>query len=184
MRKVAHQIQRLPVIGDSIVCVVYWFSLVWCRVLAALAGGHRLKFGTSVFSIPKGKAQVVRDGVELLRSRDLEMFSRLTSSQRLIIYYFEGRKFDKTSSHRLFFMNSRFVEMGPEGVACFIVQSLMVAAAAPRLNQHRLNDREESALKSVSRNMAEWLSKHRFQAGLIGAYQKVVERQERSMNAV
>jgi hypothetical protein len=183
MRKFAHQIQRLPVIGDLVSYAVYWFCLVLCYVFAALAYGQRLKFGTSLFLIPKGKAQVVRDGIELLRGRDSEMFSRLTSSQQLVIYYFEGKKFDRTSSHRLFFMHSKFVDMGPEGVACFTVQSLMVAAAAPRVNQHRLDEREEAALKSVSRNMAEWLSKHSFNPVLINAYKKVVERQEQREGA-
>jgi hypothetical protein len=80
-------------------------------------------------------------------------------------------------------MHSNFIEMGPEGVACFTVQSLMIAAAVPRVNQHRLNERENSALKSVSRNMADWLSKHSFHPGLISAYQKIVERQERGAGA-
>ncbi len=96
---------------------LYLFSIaIWCPVLATLSGGQRLQFGTSVFWIPKQKAQVVRDGIELLQSRDVEIFSRLTSKQHLIIYYFEGSKLNRKSSHRLFFMHSNFIEMGPEGV--------------------------------------------------------------------
>ncbi len=184
MRSVVRPILRLPVIGDLIFFSIYFFNArMLCPLVATLTGGQRLKFGTSVFWIPKEKVQMVRDGVELLRSRDPEMFSRLTSSQQLIIWYFKGQKFSRMSSHRLFFMHSKFVDMGPEGVACFIVQSLMVAAAVRRVNQHRLDDREKSALKSVSRNMTDWLSKHGFQPGLIGAYQKVVERQEQGTHA-
>ncbi len=178
MRSVWDKILPLPIIGDLLYYANYAFVLVWGAVAATICGWQRLKFGTSVFWIPKQNAQMIRKGVELLRIRDPEMFSRLTSERRLIIYYFEGSEFFRKSSHRLFFMHARFVEIGPEGVACFIVQSLMMAAAVRRVNQRRLDDQEKAALKPVSRNMVEWLREHSFNPELISAYQKAVDRQE------
>jgi hypothetical protein len=176
MQNVWHQILRLPIIGDLIYYACYLFCVgILFPAVALISGGKRLKFGTSVFWIPRQNVQVVRDGVELLRTRDPDMFSRLTSKQRLIIYY--SPELSKKSSHRLFLMHKKFIEMGAEGVACFVVQSLMIAAAVRRVNQNRLDGREKAALKSISRNMAEWLSNHSFNPGLISAYQKIVARQ-------
>jgi len=118
----------------------------------------------------------VRDGVELLRLRDPEMFSRLTIKQPIIIYY--SPQLSTKSNRRLFLMGKKFIEMGAEGVACFVVQSLMVSAAVHRVNQHRLDKGERSALKLISRNMVEWLSKHMFNPGLISSYQQIVDRQK------
>jgi hypothetical protein len=75
-------------------------------------------------------------------------------------------------------MYDTFVDLGAEGVACFIVQLLMVAAAVGRMNPHRLDERQSAALKSVSQNMVEWLGEHSFQPRFISAYQKVVDRQK------
>lgn len=177
MQEVWHQVLRLPVVGDFIYYTGYLLTLVlWGPVLSPLYGGQRLKFGGSVFWMPRQKAQVVCDGVALLRSRDPEMFFRLTSKQRLIIYNFEGPKLQRKSGHRLFFMHSKFVDWGPQGVACFIVQSLMTAAAVQRINRNRLNEQEEASLRSISRNMADWLRLHSFHPGLISALKQFVER--------
>jgi hypothetical protein len=177
MQSLWHQVLRIPIIGDLIYYAFYLCSVcVLFPAVAIISGGQRLKFGTSVFWIPRQNAQVMRDGVELLRTRDPEMFSRLTSKQRLIIYY--SPELSKKSSHRLFLMHKKFIEMGAEGVACFVAQSLMIAAAVRRINQNRLDERENAALKLISRNMAEWLSKHSFSPWLISPYQKIVERQK------
>jgi hypothetical protein len=182
MQKAWSQVLRLPIIGDLIYYAFYLWS-VWILFPAAavISGGQRLKFGSSVFWIPRQNAQVVRDGVELLRTRDPDMFSRLTSKQRLIIYY--SPEISKKPSHRLFLMHKQFIEMGAEGVACFVAQSLMIAAAVRRANQNRLDEQEKAALKLISRNMAEWLSEHSFQPSLVSAYQNVVERQEQRARA-
>lgn len=143
-----------------------------------LGGCRRLKFGTSVIWVTRQKEQAVHDGVKLLQSRDQGMFSQFTTKQRLIIFYIPIRDTDRTADHRAFLMYDTFVNLGAEGVACFIVQSLMVAAAVGRMNPHKMDEQQKMAFKSVSRNMVEWLSNHSFQPGLISAYQKVVERQK------
>jgi hypothetical protein len=177
MQRFWYQILRFPVIGDLIVYAIYLFGFrIFFPAVALISGWKRLKFGTSVFWVPRENAQVVRNGVKLLRICDPEMFSRLTIKQRLIIYY--SPELSKKSNHRLFLMGKKFVEMGAEGVACFVVQSLMIAAVVRRVNQNRPDVQERAALKLISRNMAEWLSQHMFDPGLIRAYQKVVERQK------
>jgi hypothetical protein len=170
---------RAPLIGDFLFYVVSFFTtVIWVPVLAALCGSQRLKFGRSVFWIPRQKAQVVRDGVTLLQSRDPEMFFWLTKRQRLVINYFDGPRLHRKSGHRLFFMHSKFVDWGPQGVACFAVQSLMLAANALQTNPNNLDERGASP-KSVSRNMTEWLNGHSFHPRLISSYRQLVEKQER-----
>jgi hypothetical protein len=184
MSRILIAIYRVPIIGDLLCYTVFvLFFLIIGPLVTWVSGGQRLRFGTSVFWMPKQKAQVIRDGVELLRSRDPEMFSRLTSKQRLIIYYTEDSSVSKKADSRVFGMHKRFIELGPEAVACFIAQSLMLAAATPRLNQCRRSAQECAALKSVSRNMADWLSKHSFNSGLIIPYQRIVEKQEQGIDA-
>ena len=185
MQRLLNQIAQVPIVGDLFYYAYYvaaWFII--SPAVAILGGLERLRFGSSVFWIPKQQAQTVREGVELLRGRDPEMFSRLTNKQRLIVYYIppEARG-DRKSDRRVFLMHSRFIEWGPEGVACFIAQSLMLAAAVHHYNQCRLSEQESAALKSVSRNMAEWLTKHSFNPGLISPYQKIVKDQEERARA-
>jgi hypothetical protein len=171
-------IWKLPIVGDllyHLFWVTGWYFM--CPISAILGGCKRLKFGTSVVWVTKQKAEAVFDGVKLLQSRDPEMFSRFMVKQRLIIYYIPTRGTDRKANHRAFLMYDTFTNLGAEGVACFIVQSLMVAAAVGRINPHRMDEQQNAALKSVSRNMMEWLSEHSFQPGLISAYQKVVDRQ-------
>jgi hypothetical protein len=184
MRRLLIQIYQLPIIGDLLCYAVFVLFFLIIGPVVWLSGGQRLRFGTSVIWIPKKEAQIIIEGVELLRSRDPEMFIRLTTKQRLIIYYTQDASVIKKASSRVFALHSKFVELGPECVACIIAQSLMLAAAAPHINQCRLNDQERAALKSVSRNMVEWLSKHSFHPGLISPYQKIVERQEQGVSSV
>jgi hypothetical protein len=171
-------IWELPIVGD-LLYRIFWVTgwCLMCPISAILGGCQRLKFGTSVVWVTRQKSQVVQDGVELLQKRDPEMFSRFMGKQRLIIYYIPNRGTDRKANYRAFLMYDTFVNLGAEGVACFIVQSLMVSAAVGRVNPHRMDEQQNAALKSVSRNMMEWLSKNSFDAGLINAYQKVVERQ-------
>jgi hypothetical protein len=184
MQIVWHQILRAPIIGEFLFYTASLFiALVWVPVLATLCRGQRLKFGRSVFWIPRQKVQVVSDGVALLRSRDPEMFFLLTTGRRLVIYYFDGPKLHRKSGHRLFFMHSKFVDWGPQGVACFVVQSLMLAPAMLPINQNRLVERGTASPKSISRNMAEWLSSHSFHPRLISSYRQLVEKQEREADA-
>jgi hypothetical protein len=184
MQIVWHQILRAPIVGDFLVYAVYLFTaVIWVPVLAALCGGKRLKFGRSVFWIPNEKAQVVRDGVALLQGRDPEMFFWLTKRQRLVIYYFDGPRLHRKSSHGLFFMHSKFVDWGPQGVACFAVQSLMLAAAALPMNQKNSDGPGTASPKSVSRNMTEWLNNHSFHPRLISSYRQLVDKQEREAGA-
>src|SRR3974390_782455 len=178
MQIVWHQILRAPVIGDFLIYTVSLFTaVIWVPVLASLCGGQRLKFGRSVFWIPRQKAQVVRDGVALLRSRDPEMFFCLTNRQRLVIYSIEGPNSRLKPSHRLFLMHSKFVDWGPQGVACFAAQSVMLAAAEPHMNPNNLEGRGTASPKSISRNMAEWLNGHSFHPWLISSYRQLVEKQ-------
>lgn len=181
-RNFSAPIFRTPVIGDFLYFVFYFIAWFIISPLAAiLSGCQKLKYGSSVFWMPKQKVQIVTEGVELLRNRDPEMFSRLTSKQRLIIFYAPPQApLDRKSNHRVFLMHDKFIQFGPEGVACFIVQSLTIAAAVHRVNQHKLDAQERVALKAVSRNMVDWLTKHSFHQNLIDAYQKVVERQKQA----
>jgi hypothetical protein len=183
MSRLWKSIWKLPVVGDLfyyVFFVIGWYFI--CPAAAKISGCQRLKFGTSIFWIPKQKVQAIRDGVELLRSHDSEMYFRLTTKQHLVIYYSPPyAKGNRKTNHRFFLIPDKFIEIGPEGVACLIAESLMLAVSVHRINQYRLDSQERAAVKLVSRNMMEWLSKHSFHPNLISAYQKVVNRQAQSI---
>src|ERR1700722_17700940 len=112
MSRILIKIYKLPFIGNLLCYVGYAFVRLIIPPVAWLSGGIQLKCGTSVFWIPANKKQAVLDGVELLRTRDSEMFSRLTTKQRLIIYYSQSKK-SPNNGTRLYGLHDRYIEMGP-----------------------------------------------------------------------
>ncbi len=177
MSRILTKIYQLPIIGNLICYTAYICLRLVIPPMALLSGGIRLNCGTSVFWIPRNKKQTILDGIELLRTKDQEMFSRLTSKQRLIIYYGHNKNVTNAGG-RVFGMHRRYIEMGSEGIACFIVQSIITSAAAPSINQCKLNDHERASLKIAGRRVLEWMQQHSFHPELIKVYQKVVEKWE------
>jgi hypothetical protein len=176
-----HRIYTVPVLGDLLYfCVYAVMMLIFTPLYLRLLGCTTIRFGASIFLVPKNAAPAIRDSIGLLRNRDAEMYFRLTEGQHLTFYYTDDEKMDKRSSHRVFLLPVKVIEQGQEAIACFVVQSLMIAAAAPRLNQYRLNQQELAGLRLLSPNMVAWLTKHSFNRSLIDSYQKIVDKQKQT----
>jgi hypothetical protein len=179
MSGLLNQIYQVPFFGDSLCYVSYAITRLIIPLAAWLSGGQRVKCGTSIFWIPRSAKKGVLDGVELLHTKDPEMFLRLTTQQRLIIVYTHNTS-SPNNGTRIYGLHKRFIEMGPEGIACFLVQSIFFYEASPSVNQCRLNDRELAAIKVAPRKTLEWMSQHSFHPGLINTYRRVAEKWEQS----
>jgi len=179
MSRLLFRIYKLPLVGDLLCYIGSVFLRLIIPPVAWLSGGQGLRFGTSVIWIPRNKEQAILDGIECLRSHDSEMFSRLTKKQRLIIAYASNMK-TASNGGRIYCLQERYIELGPEGIAAFIVASLLFSEASPSENQCRLNDRELAAVKAVPSKVLEWMCQHSFHPGLINSYRKVVTKWEES----
>jgi hypothetical protein len=177
--KFLYKIYRLPIIGDLIAYAGYAFLRSFGYLAPLLLRYKRIRLGTSIILTPNDKKQTILSGVECLRSHDSEMYSRLTKNQKLIFYY-SGNKNITNLFGYFFGLQETYIKLGAEGIAYFIVQSLLVSDACPSVNQHRRNDREWGALKSTARKTMEWMQQHSFDQRLIDSYSKVVEKWEQS----
>jgi hypothetical protein len=139
-----------------------------------LAGLRQIPLGTSVIWTPQNKRQIILDGIECLRKHDAKMFLHLTTKSHLFIYYTGNINLTNLYGY-LFGLREGIIKQGAEGVAYFIVQSLLVSDAHPSINQHRKNDITYNNLRAVPRKTMEWMQQHSFDPQIIKSYVKVVE---------
>lgn len=173
-----NRINRIPIIGDLSCYIGYFFLNLLMPLALWLSGYKRISCGTSNIWTTKNKKQAILDGIECLRNLDTEMFLRFTKKQRLFIYYSQNRGTTNLFGH-FFGLHERYIKLGVQGVACFIAQSLSLSDAASSINQCRLNDLENAALKAAPRKTMEWMQQRSFDPRLINSYTKVVDRWER-----
>jgi hypothetical protein len=136
-------------------------------------GFRRMKRGTSTIWTPNNKKQAIVDGIELLRTRDPDMYLRLTEKQHLWIFY-SGKGRATNALGYIFGLNQRYIDLGNEGVAAFLVQSLLLSEACPSLNQFKTTPGE----RAVMRKTLDWMCEHSFRHEMINSYRKVVEKWE------
>jgi hypothetical protein len=106
------------------------------------------------------------------------MFLRFTKRRLNITYSHNIR--NKNNGGRFYGLHERYVKLGSEGIAAFLVSAILLSEASPSVNQCRLNDRELAALKIALRKVLEWMRQHSFHPELINSYRKVVEKWEES----
>ncbi|MGA2028943.1 MAG: hypothetical protein ABSG87_02595 [Verrucomicrobiota bacterium] len=174
--KLLVRIIRLPVIGDLLCCFAYVF-LKLTTPLLWLPGFRPIKLGTSVIWTPQNKRQPILDGIECLRTRDMEMYLCLTKKQKLVFYYSNSERVVNLLGY-YFGLSEKCIKLGSECIACFIVQSLLHSDASPSINQHRKNDMTRAALKAVPRKTVEWMQQHSFNSDFVNSYLKVIEKWE------
>jgi hypothetical protein len=170
----------LPIVGNLFCYTGYVILFLFCRLGTRLLGYKRIQLGTSVIWAPQNKVQTIFEGVECLKKCDTEMYLRLTTKQKLVFYYVQNNGGITNLFGYFFGLHDRYIKMGSEGIACFIVQSLLVSSASSSINQHRLNTRERSEFKVAARKTMEWMQQHSFQPNLINSYSKFVEKWEQS----
>lgn len=125
---------------------------------------------------PKEQSHAIQDGVECLRKCDPEMYLRF-SKRRLNIAYSFNRRCQNTGG--LFYsLHERYIKLGAEGVAMFVVQCTLLAEASPSISRYSRTAKELTASKEVPRKVLQWMEMHSFHAGLINSYKKVVQKWE------
>jgi hypothetical protein len=175
--KPLYRIHRSRIIGNLIAYIGYAWTRLYMPLAVRLAGFRQIPLGTSVIWTAKNKKQTILDGIECLRSHDPEMFLRLTTKAKLFIYYSGNYNITNLFGY-LFGLREGYIKQGPEGVAYFIVQSLIVSDAHPSINQHRKNDLTYNRLRTVPRKTMEWMQQHSVDPEIINSYVKVVEHWE------
>jgi hypothetical protein len=170
-------IYQLPIIGNLLCHIVYFFTSLVSPLAVWLSGYKRIKCETSSIWAPKNKQQIILNGIECLRSRDAEMYLNFTK-KRLFIYY--SHQLNTRDAWRNFGLQERYIELGAEGVASFIVQKLFISDVRPSISRSKLDDRELAALKMAPRKAMEWMQQHSFDQRLINSYRKVVEKWEQT----
>jgi hypothetical protein len=179
MRRILMAIYQVPILGDGLCFVGYAVTLAMIPITYRLSRGTRTPCGTSVFWMPRGKERPILAGIECLRDRDADLFSKLSGEARLIFVY-AGNTKTPNNGTRLYCIHERFIEMGPEGVALFLAQSLFFHEASPSWNQCRLSESQEAAVRAAPRRALVWMSQHSFYPGLVDSYREVVENWEQS----
>lgn len=173
------QLYRLPLIGDALCFLVYGFAILTIPFIAWLSGCQRVKCGSLVFWIPRSARKSVLEAVELLREKDPEMFLRLMAQRRLTFVYTHQMN-APNSGGRLCGLHKRFIDIGPEGIVCFLLQSLFCREASPAVNQCRLSESKLAAKKAAPRKVLGWMLQHSFDPSLINSYRRVTEKWEQS----
>jgi hypothetical protein len=146
-------------------------------IVSRISGWIRLSCGTSVFWIPRDKKQAILDGIECLRMRDAELFSKLSEGAQLIFCYAGSTK-TANNGTRLYGIHDRYIQIGPEGIALFVVQSLFCYEASPSFNQCRRTESQAAAVRAAPWKTLDWMCKHSFNQGLIDSYRGAIGKAE------
>lgn len=173
------KILSIPIVGDMVAYVtvfpIYIFMRLAMPPIFVLSGYQRIWCGTSFIWSPKNKKQAILDGIEVLRVCGPEMYSRLTSKQRLIIFYtgHAGKWNTSNLAGRVYSLDERYIELGSQGVAAFLAQALLLSEASPAINQ-----KVTQSEYRVARRVLDWMCEYSFHPGLINSYRKVVQQWE------
>jgi hypothetical protein len=167
---------QLPYIGNFLSYVIYVLAITIPPLVVWLSGGRRLKYGNSIIFTPRERELAIQDGVELLRKCDPNMFNHFTKQMLNIAYSHNMRS--PNNGGRFYSLHERYVKLGPECIAVFIVQCTLLAEVSSSLNRFRLKPSELVALKAAPRKVLEWADQHAFNPELINSYRKVVEKWE------
>jgi hypothetical protein len=170
------KIYRLPLAGDLLRYTVYLFVITLLPLIAWVCGGFKLKYGNSIVWTPREQKQAIQDGVECLRKCDSDMFLRFTKQRLNIAYSFNMKS--ANNGGRFYNLSERYLKLGSEGIAVFMVQCTLLAEASPSLNRCKLKTVELEALKVAPQKALDWMIQHSFHASLINSYRKVVEKWE------
>ncbi|HET7625682.1 MAG TPA: hypothetical protein VFM25_10505 [Verrucomicrobiae bacterium] len=164
------RILAIPVIGDLICNVLYGLMKVIVPVFTWLSDGDRLKIGVSRIWFPKEKKEAVLKGVEFLKKHDEQLYLRLTSTSRPLLFYYSSDAVTANNGGPIYGLNERFMCWGPGGVATFLVQSLLMFEASPSLNQVRITESKLERIRNVPNEVLQWMCSHSIRADLIDAY--------------
>lgn len=177
-RRLVVALYTTPVLGDLLTGCLYLWAKAITFLVVWQSGGIRLKYGRSVIATPMPQSRAIQDGADRLSRCDPAMFLRF-SRQGLNIAY--SNQSGRLTDGGLFFnLHQRYLDLGAEGVAVFLVQCTLLSEASPSINRCRIPPHEIAAMKHVLRNVLMWMRQQSFHPALIHSYKKVVEKWESS----
>jgi hypothetical protein len=116
------------------------------------------------------------DGIDFLLATDQKMFHVLTAGGRFVFFH-TAMKCSNLGG-RYFGIEEQFARWGREGVAAFLVQSLLMFEASPSINKVNLKEDERAALRLVPQRVVEWMRDHSMQPNFIEAYGQAAKKWE------
>jgi hypothetical protein len=168
IKNVVMWIYGIPVFGDLICKANLSITRLLIPLLYSISGCKRLKFNNCIIWTPKNRRQSIMDGIEFLQVHDPELFSCLTTKQRLIFFY--SNIPTAKSGGRFYGIDEGFIKWGSEGIATSIVESFFLFKASHGIVRVRFNERDRAAIKAVPQTVLDWMHKHSIRANLIDAY--------------
>lgn len=164
---------RVPLVGDA-VCWTFDSLIKLYAPLDFFLGRYKLiKRGRCSIWVPKSQKQLVLEGLDLMKTCDDELYSRLEKCNLLI--YYSGKRIAANNGGSIYGLHEIFCGWGPEGVATFLVHSLFMYEASPTANTIWLTEDELLALKMAPHKVHDWMRKHSIRADFTQSYQSVVE---------
>ncbi|HET7625150.1 MAG TPA: hypothetical protein VFM25_07785, partial [Verrucomicrobiae bacterium] len=153
---VMERIFAIPVIGDLICNVFYGFLKIIVPVFTWLGGGGRLKIGTSGIWFPEEKKEAVLNGVEFLKKHDEQMYLRIAGTKNPLLIYYSYNKRTANNGGTIYGLSERYVDWGPDGIATFLIQSLLTCEASPGSNQVRITESKLERIRNVPNEVLQW----------------------------
>lgn len=166
----------MPIFGSVAFYIVYLIGMVLIPLVSKLSGYQKLKFGSSIVWTPKNRREAIIDGLDYLREIDKQMYNCITADGRFVFFYTAGKY--SNFGGRYYGLEEQVVRWGREGVAAFLVQSILMFKVSPSRNKVRLKQFELTALQCVPQRVLEWMREHSFPANFIEAYSIYAKRWE------
>jgi hypothetical protein len=168
-------IYRVPVLGSVALYIWHIVGIVLIPVVSKLGGYRKLTFGSSIVWTPENRRESIIDGFDFLQSTDKKMFNCITAEGRFVFFYTAGKC--SNFGGRYYGLEEQFVGWGREGIAVFLVQSILMREAVPTMNKVNLKQ-GAPALRLVAPRVVEWMRAHSFRADFIEGYCSAAHKRE------
>ncbi|HTQ50964.1 MAG TPA: hypothetical protein VMJ12_09660 [Candidatus Acidoferrales bacterium] len=116
---------------------------------------------------------MISEGFDFLQANDKKMYNCITSEGRFVFFYTVGNC--SNFGGRYYGIEEQFIRWGREGVAAFLVQSILMFDAVPTVSKVSFKP-GASALRSAAPQVVEWMRDHSFRADFIEGYRSATEK--------
>jgi len=167
-------IYEVPILGRAVFC--FWYlvgQVLLIPTISKLCGYRKLTFGSSVVWTPENRREMIIEGFDFLRGLDLKMYSCITGKGHFVFFYTAGKY--SSFGGRYYGLEEQVVRWGREGVASFLVQSILMFEAVPTVGKVDFKSRN-SALRLVAPQVVQWMRDHSIRADFIESYRSATEK--------
>ena len=124
---------------------------------------------------PPKQLHAILEGVKFLQAIDPEMFRRLTTARRYVVWYDPKHSL---SCRDVFSITDNFLHWGREGVATCLVQNILDFTLLRLPFEKMLGLERENivaARREVLQRLLKWVSEHSFSEELVKQYEEMVK---------